>query len=78
LETRKLKYLGGIAKNRNVKVVKDGKVSENIRIDKVAELLPEGNFQEIELSSSSAKKVWVATVEVKLSNLSGRKTVAIV
>jgi hypothetical protein len=78
LEKRQLKYLGGIAKNRNVKVVKDGQVSENMRIDKVAELLPKSSFEEIELEGSSAKKVWVAIVKVELSTLSGVKTVAIV
>jgi SRSO17 transposase len=78
LEKRELKYIGGIAKNRNVKEVKEGKKSENRRIDEVAESLPESAFVEIELLSSKAKKVWVATVEIELSNMSGQQTIAIV
>lgn len=75
LEKRELKYIGGIAKNRNVK---EGKKSENRRIDEVAKSLPESVFVEIELLSSKRKKVWVAMLEIELSNMSGLKTIAIV
>ena len=40
LEKRKLKYLGGLAKNRKVKVVNSTEIKEEIRLDVLAESLP--------------------------------------
>ena len=40
LEKRKLKYLGGLAKNRKVKVVNSTELTEEIRLDVLAESLP--------------------------------------
>ena len=78
LEEKKLNYIGGIAKNRKVKVVKEGKNLEEIRIDKLAESLPKDKFEEVELESSKKRKVWVATIQIELPTLSGIKTIAIV
>ena len=47
LEKRKLKYLGGLAKNRKVKVIKDSVTSDEIRLDSLAESLSSDDFTEI-------------------------------
>ncbi len=39
LEQRKLKYLGGIAKNRQIISQKEGEIEEEIRIDEFAKSL---------------------------------------
>ena len=36
LETRELNYLGGVAKNRKVKVMNNSDFKEEIRLDKLA------------------------------------------
>jgi len=78
LEKRKLKYLGGLAKNR--KVIRETKTNkrEDIRLDKLAESLPIEGFTSVQLNLDKPKTVWVATAEVKLSQLEGTRTIAIV
>ena len=44
----------------------------------MAESLPVGNFAPIQLNLDQPKTVWVATVEVELSQLEGTRTIAIV
>jgi SRSO17 transposase len=78
LEKRKLKYLGGLAKNRKVKVVNSTELSEEIRLDKLAELLPEEAFHQTEINLDKPKAVWIATIEVEISHLEGRRKIAIV
>jgi SRSO17 transposase len=78
LEKRKLKYLGGLAKNRKVKVVNSSEFSEEIRLDKLAELLPEQAFHQTEINLGKPKAVWIATIEVEISRLEGRRKIAIV
>jgi SRSO17 transposase len=78
LEKRKLKYLGGLAKNRKVIIKTQANNPEEIRLDKLAESLPVEAFAPIQLSLSKAKTVWVATLEVELSKLEGTRTIAIV
>ena len=75
LEEKNLKYIGGIAKNRKVKQVKDGKIEEEKRIDEVAQLLPKEEFKVVKLG---VKQLWVAIVKVEIAKLSGVKTIAIV
>jgi SRSO17 transposase len=77
LENRKLKYLGGIAKNRKVTLNKEG-ILTSIRIDKLAESLPKEGFTEVDLILDKPKKVWVTTLEVEISRLDGIRSVAIV
>ena len=78
LEKRKLKYLGGLAKNR--KVIRETKTNkrEDIRLDKLAESLPIEAFTCVQLNLDKPKTVWVATAEVELSQLEGTRTIAIV
>jgi SRSO17 transposase len=77
LENRKLKYLGGIAKNRKVTLKKENSIT-SMRMDKLAESLPEEDFTEVNLILDKPKKVWVKTLEVEVSRLEGIRTVAIV
>ncbi|BAQ63692.1 mobile element protein [Geminocystis sp. NIES-3709] len=78
LEQKNLKYIGIIAKNRLVQVVKEDLRESEKRIDEIAKLLPQESFEEIKTGKNGEKTLWVATIKIKLSALSGIKTVAIV
>lgn len=78
LEKRKLKYIGGLAKNRKVIIAHEPNKTEEIRLDTLAESLPDGAFIPIELQLENKKTVWVATIDVELSQLEGKRTIAIV
>ncbi|MDJ0743562.1 MAG: IS701 family transposase [Xenococcaceae cyanobacterium MO_167.B27] len=77
LEKRKLNYIGGIAKNRNITIKEHGN-SASMRIDKLAESLSKEDFTEVTLNLDKEKKVWVATKEVEISRLEEERTIAIV
>lgn len=49
LEKKSLKYLGGVAKNRKVSLCEAEKFSFEIRLDKLAESLPQEDYTAIEL-----------------------------
>jgi hypothetical protein len=78
LEKRKLKYLGGCAKNRKVITQTEANKREEIRLDKLAESLPVEAFTPIQLNLDKPKSVWVATKEVEISCLEGKRSIAIV
>ncbi|MEM7555497.1 MAG: IS701 family transposase [Cyanobacteria bacterium P01_A01_bin.84] len=78
LENRQLKYLGGLAKNRKVRVIKELENSDEIRLDVLAKSLPQESFNEIKINLEKPRKVWVANVEVKISRLEGNRKIAIV
>lgn len=78
LEKRKLKYIGSIAKNRKVIVVKGDNSTEEIRVDNLAKSLPEEAFTKIQLPLEKPRTVWVATIEIELSRYAGKKVIAIV
>ena len=75
LEEQKLKYIGGIAKNRKVKLIKEGRIFEEKRIDEIARLLPEKDYTMVRLGN---KKLWIALVKVEIEKLSGSQIIAIV
>ena len=75
LEEKELKYIGGIAKNRKVQELKQGKKEPEKRIDEVAKSLAKDRFKLVQLGE---KKLWVALVKVEIAKLSGVKTIAIV
>ncbi len=77
LESKNLKYLGGIAKNRKVTLNKADYYLP-IRIDELAKSLPKEAFTKVDLILDKPKKVWVKTLEVEISRLEGIKSVAIV
>jgi SRSO17 transposase len=78
LEERRLKYIGGLAKNRKVIMAHEPKAREEIRLDNFAKALPDSAFTPIELHLENKRTVWVATMEVELSRLEGKRTIAIV
>ncbi len=78
LESRQLKYLGGVAKNRKLNVNDQSNNQQTIRLDKLAESLPEEAFTKIQLNLDKPKKVWVVTREIEISRLQGKRNIAIV
>jgi hypothetical protein len=78
LEKRQLKYLGGLAKNRKVIIETLANKREEIRLDKLAESLPVEAFTPVQLHLDKPKTLWVATREVKISGLEGKRSIAIV
>jgi len=78
LESRKLKYLGGVAKNRKVTISEQENNQQTIRLDELAKTLPQEAFSEIKLNLDKSRTVWVATKEVEISRLEGKRSIAIV
>ena len=78
LEKRELKYLGGLAKNRKVKVLNQLEPREDLRLDNLAQSLPKEAFSEVILNLEKPKHLWVAVVEIEMSRLKGRRMIAIV
>ena len=78
LEEKKLKYIGIIGKNRNVCLIEEDKILEEKSIENIASSLSSESFEAVKVSSNKEKNLWVATIKVKLNNLSGTKTIAIV
>jgi SRSO17 transposase len=78
LESRQLKYIGGIAKNRKVIIQKNLNEKEEIRVDKLASSLASEAFTKIQLLLEKPRTVWVARTEIELSKLTGKKVIALV
>lgn len=78
LEKRKLKYLGGLAKNRKVKVITEKEIGKETRLDHLAESLSTEDFGAIQMNLDKQKTVWVATRRVQISRLEGTRIIAIV
>ena len=78
LEKRKLNYLGGLAKNRKVKVVNLKELTEEIRLDTLAESLPKEAYTQTTINLEKSRTVWVATIEVEISRLEETRKIAIV
>ncbi len=77
LEKRKLTYIGGIAKNRNISINKENNIA-SMRIYKLAESLSKEDFTEVTLNLDKQRKVWVATKKIEISRLEGKRSIAIV
>jgi SRSO17 transposase len=78
LEERRLTYLGGIAKNRNILIKDESGKSAAIRIDEYAQWLSSSEFQEIQIPGEKPRTVWVAIVKAEISQLTGQRQIAIV
>ena len=78
LEKRKLNYLGGLAKNRKVKVVNSKELTEEIRLDTLAQSLPETAYRQTTINLEKSRTVWLAIIEVEISRLEGQRKIAIV
>ena len=59
-------------------VKKQDDIKEEIRLDRLAASIPKKAFNLVQLSTKNAKEVWVVTLEVQLSRMSGQKNIAIV
>jgi SRSO17 transposase len=78
LENKKLKYIGGLAKNRKVTIETESNVKEEIKLDELASSLPSQAFTPIQINLEKPRIVWVSTLEVEISRLEGKRTIAIV
>lgn len=78
LEQRNLKYLGGMAKNRNVTIERNDNLKETLRVDELAQALVPEDFREVKLATEKPKTLWVGIVEGEISRLEGKKRIAII
>lgn len=78
LEKRKLKYLGGVAKNRKVSISELANNQQTIRLDELAQSFPQEDFSEVQINLDKPRTVWVVTREVEISRLEGKRNIAIV
>ncbi|MEH2182502.1 IS701 family transposase [Nostoc sp.] len=78
LEKRQLKYLGGLAKNRKVTVNVKENIPQILRVDELAQALSTEAFAKVKLNLDKPKTLWVATKEVEISQLVGKRNIAIV
>ena len=79
LESKRLKYIAGLAKNRKILYqleLDQEKVA--LRLDELVKSLPAEAFTSIQLELELPRTVWVATVEAEISVLSETRTIAIV
>ncbi len=73
-----MKYLGGLAKNRKVSVTPPDEIQQTIRLDELAQSIAKEAFIEIQLNLDKPRTVWVVTREVEISQLKGKRNIAIV
>jgi len=66
LENRGLSYLGGVAKNRKVKVTNSNCYSQKLRLDELAPSLSDENWKPVQPKKQPSTTLWVATVEVEV------------
>ena len=80
LENLKLKYIGGLAKNRLACVInpETGEKQVEKRLDEIILDLSEEDFEAVTLELDKPKKIWVAKLEVQTKGLTGKRTMAIV
>ncbi len=78
LESKKLKYMGGVAKNRKVFRQEQFDVLAGKSLEKIAQELPSEQFKAVRLTLSKPKTVWVAIFNASLKPQSESKTFAIV
>lgn len=80
LESLKLNYIGGLAKNRLATIINPntGEKQEEKRLDEIILSLPQENFQAVTLELEQPITVWVATIEAKTNGLEGKRNIVIV
>ncbi|KYC37511.1 transposase [Scytonema hofmannii PCC 7110] len=78
LEKRELKYVGGLAKNRKITLDISDNVQQTMRLDELAQSLSKEAFTKVQLNLDKPKTVWVVTREVEISQLKGKRNIAIV
>ena len=78
IENKGLKYVAAINRSRNVYYEMAGDTRrEKHRIEDVAKTLAPESFEPVELLLEQPRKVWVATIEVYLPKMSGKRIIAI-
>jgi hypothetical protein len=65
-------------KKSESKSKKNASENPKIRVDELAKKLPKEAFQESRLKVEKPRSLWVATVEIELSNYPGLKVIALV
>lgn len=79
LDSKKLKYVAGLAKNRKVVCqLEPDKEKVEIRLDELAKSLKPELFAGIQLQLKLPTTVWIATVEVEIPALTETRIIAIV
>ena len=80
LEKLKLKYIGGLAKNRQATVINrnTGEKQKEKRLDEIIRSLSKEDFQAVTLELDQPKTVWVATIQAETNGLEGHRNIAIV
>ncbi len=78
LEERKLKYIGGVALNRNILIKDRSGKTEAIRIDEYAQWISDEEFKKIQIGGEKPRTVWVAILSAEISQLKGMRKIAIV
>ena len=77
IQDRDLTYIVGVAKNRNVKLQREGGEIKQ-RLDEVARALSDSDFIPVQLNTKKPKTVWVATLRGRTANLKEVQTFAVV
>ncbi len=75
LEERKLKYLGGVAKNRKVIIKNESGIEQEIRLDELAQSWSTENWEPVHLHWGLPKTVWVAIFNAQVSRARRRKNI---
>ncbi len=80
VEKLNLNYIGGLAKNRLVKIInkKAEKKESEKRLDEITLSLHKDDFQAVTIELDRPKTVWVTTIKVEINGLEGERTIAIV
>ena len=80
LEELKLKYIGGLAKNRLATIInqKTGEKDSPLRLDEIILSLSQEDFEAVTLPLDQPKTVWVATICAETNGLEGKRTIACV
>lgn len=78
LENRKLKYLGGVARNRKIIISNDSGGEKESRIDEFAKSLSSDEFEKVTLFLEKQKTVYVSTFTARIARLEGERIFAIV
>ena len=67
-----------MAKNRKVKVTDSNSYSQKLRLDELAQSLSNEKWKPVHLNNKQpSTTLWVATVEVEVSQLKGTRTITI-
>lgn len=80
LESLKLDYIGGLAKNRLASVInpQTGEKQSEKRLDEIILSLSKEDWKAVTLELDQPKTVWVAKIQAETNGLEGKRAIAIV